>query len=111
MEKVLVISGQAKNTLAVFFDAIYTSLYKMLRLMKKLTKVKFESKYTYILECLYAIKIVYMHEKRNNISSKADQLFRHLVVGTSHITLSTSIAPTICKIIFICAIDLSPLTF
>ena len=57
MEKVLVISGQAKNTLAVFFDAIYTSLYKILRLMKKLTKVKFESKYTYILECLYAIKM------------------------------------------------------
>ena len=79
--------------------------------MKKLTKVKFESKYTYILECLYAIKNVYMHEKRNNISSKADQLFRHLVVGTSHITLSTSIAPTICKIIIICAIDLSLLTF
>ena len=65
--------------------------------MKKLIKVKFESKYTYKLECLCAIKNVYMHEKRNNISSKADQLFRHLVVGTSHITLSTSIAPTICK--------------
>ena len=64
LEKVLVISGQAKNTLAVFFDAIYTSLYKILRLMKKLTKVNFESKYTYILECLYAIKIFICIKKK-----------------------------------------------